>query len=113
MVAIGLNSPRISVGASGFMSHMSRWLGPPLRNRITQASAFGRIPPASHRACDSNKPRQRDAEQSEPADLQHVPACKPPTALMQAVGHRGRLSRSFLRAVGDHFNSLCARPTRW
>ena len=28
-VAIGLNSPRISAGASGFMSKVSRWLGPP------------------------------------------------------------------------------------
>ncbi len=30
-VAIGWNSPRIPTGASGFMSNMSRWLGPPNR----------------------------------------------------------------------------------
>src|SRR5436309_1224129 len=39
VVAIGLNSPRISTGAAGFMSHMSRWLGPPLRKMRMQASA--------------------------------------------------------------------------
>ena len=31
LVAIGWNSPRISTGAAGFMSHVSRWLGPPFR----------------------------------------------------------------------------------
>ncbi len=41
LVSIGRNSPRISAGASGFMSHMSRWLGPPLRNTRIQASARG------------------------------------------------------------------------
>ncbi len=30
-VAIGLNSPRTPSGASGFMSQMSMWLGPPKR----------------------------------------------------------------------------------
>ena len=39
VVATGRNSPRISTGASGFMSHMSRWLGPPLRNTRMQWSA--------------------------------------------------------------------------
>src|SRR6266849_5762165 len=34
--AIGRNGPRISLGASGFMSNVSSWLGPPNRyNRIT------------------------------------------------------------------------------
>ena len=31
-VAIGLNSPRISRGAAGFISPKSVWLGPPKRN---------------------------------------------------------------------------------
>ena len=31
-VAIGLNSPRIPSGASGFMSNESRWLNPPVKN---------------------------------------------------------------------------------
>ena len=30
-VLIGLNSPRMSTGASGFKSHMSWWGGPPGR----------------------------------------------------------------------------------
>ena len=30
-VAIGLNSPRIASGASGFMSNVSMWLGAPVR----------------------------------------------------------------------------------
>ena len=33
---LALNSPRISGGASGFMSHMSRCGGPPSRNRMMQ-----------------------------------------------------------------------------
>src|SRR5688572_21817269 len=32
-VAIGLNSPRYSTGASGFMSHMSMWEEPPQRKK--------------------------------------------------------------------------------
>ncbi len=39
LVAIGLNSPRIASGAFGFMSQVSSWLGPPLRNTRMQASA--------------------------------------------------------------------------
>ena len=40
-----LELARISAGASGFMSHMSRWL-PPLRKRIMQASAVESGSPA-------------------------------------------------------------------
>lgn len=36
LVAMGLNSPRISAGASGFMSHRSMWLGPPNRKMKMQ-----------------------------------------------------------------------------
>lgn len=39
--AIGLNSPRISAGASGFISHMSRWLEPPFKKITMQESARG------------------------------------------------------------------------
>ncbi len=46
LVEIGLNSPRIPSGASGFMSHMSRWLGPPFKKISTQASARACSPPA-------------------------------------------------------------------
>jgi hypothetical protein len=35
-VRIGFNGPRYSVGASGFMSYVSSWLGPPhIQNKIT------------------------------------------------------------------------------
>ena len=40
-VAIGWNSPRISGGRVGFMSHRSIWLGPPKRNRKTHEFARG------------------------------------------------------------------------
>ena len=50
LVAIGLNSPRIAAGASGFMSHMSSWLGPPLRKTRMHASAFGVGPKPVRRA---------------------------------------------------------------
>src|ERR1700735_442128 len=39
LVLMGLNVPRNSDGASGFMSHISRWLGPPpCQKRITLTS---------------------------------------------------------------------------
>lgn len=44
--AIGWNSPRISAGASGFMSQVSWWLGPPLRKIVITASADARGPPS-------------------------------------------------------------------
>ena len=41
-VAMGLNSPRTSAGAWGFMSNISIWLGPPSRlNRITDLALPG------------------------------------------------------------------------
>ena len=43
-VSTGRNSPRISAGASGFMSHRSMWLGPP--NRKMKMQAFARRSPA-------------------------------------------------------------------
>ena len=43
-MAIGLNSPRISAGALGFTSHMSRWLGPPSRKIKMHESAVGESP---------------------------------------------------------------------
>ena len=44
LVAMGLNSPRYSLGASGFMSYMSRCDGPPLR--WIMMTDFGRGLPA-------------------------------------------------------------------
>ena len=50
-VAIGLNSPRISTGASGFMSHRSMWLGPPNRkmkmHELNRPGAAGQRRPAA------------------------------------------------------------------
>ena len=40
LLGMDLNSPRISAGASGFMSHMSRWLGPPFKKMTMQESAW-------------------------------------------------------------------------
>src|SRR5262245_8649587 len=41
-VAIGLNEPRISAGANGLRSNVSRWLGPPKKsNRITDLTLLG------------------------------------------------------------------------
>ena len=55
-VAIGLNSPRISAGASGFMSKVSIWLGPPyqkmrMQERIDGTVAVGDLlaAPARHK----------------------------------------------------------------
>ena len=75
VVAIGLNSPRMPSGASGFMSHMSRWLGPPLRNN-QHAGVGPRLRVRRLAAADSRsqQPRQRKAHQPQAADLQHVPA---------------------------------------
>src|SRR5204863_3086873 len=39
LVEIGLNSPRISSAASGFMSYRSMWLGPP--GRYTKMTDLG------------------------------------------------------------------------
>src|SRR5262245_14902176 len=49
-VAIGLNSPRISAGASGFMSYMSMWLGPPLRRTMMTDLARGAFSSARSRS---------------------------------------------------------------
>ena len=40
VVAIGWNGPRMSVGALGFRSKVSRWLGPPHMNRKMQRFAW-------------------------------------------------------------------------
>src|SRR5688572_17965132 len=46
LVAIGLNSPRISAGASGLGSNVSCCGGPPVRNRTTHRFARPNPPPA-------------------------------------------------------------------
>ena len=57
-VAIGANSPRYSTGASGFMSHVSIWLGPPKRKIMIARFARGRaVAAAACRASRSGRPR--------------------------------------------------------
>ena len=36
LVGMGLYGPRISAGASGFVSQVSNWLGPPTRKSMMQ-----------------------------------------------------------------------------
>ena len=61
-VEIGLNSPRYSAGAFGFMSHVSIWLGPPrIHKMITDFSRDTDCPFAAAAAsrlnnCGSVKP---------------------------------------------------------
>src|SRR6266852_8585737 len=55
-VAIGLNSPRTSLGAAGFMSHISRWLGPPFKKTRIQESALGACPVPAEREFARSKP---------------------------------------------------------
>ena len=60
LVGMVPNSPRISGGASGFGSHMSRWLGPPLRKMTMQASAVADGPfcdSFARSSCGSPSPR--------------------------------------------------------
>ena len=65
LVAIGLNGPRISAGASGFMSQVSNWLGAPRLKIMMQersscrfAAAPGAVAARASRAinCGSEKP---------------------------------------------------------
>jgi hypothetical protein len=50
LVRMGLNSPRISTGASGFMSYMSTWLGPPGKyTKITPLCGVCGEPPRARR----------------------------------------------------------------
>ena len=64
-VRIGLNGPRISAGASGFMSQRSSWLGPP-RLKIMMQERFswpGRTFPslAALTYCGSDSPAAASA----------------------------------------------------
>src|SRR5262245_51972732 len=63
VVATGLNSPRTSAGASGFMSQTSSWLGPPWsrnrmheRTRVRGARSLARSSSASDRPKAPNPP---------------------------------------------------------
>src|SRR3954467_12107446 len=51
LVETGWNSPRYSAGASGFMSHMSRWLGPPRIPRMMTDVLGGAEEPVGSAGC--------------------------------------------------------------
>src|SRR6516165_11875982 len=45
LVWMGEKGPRYSLGASGFMSQVSSWLGPPhIQNRMTEVSGAAELP---------------------------------------------------------------------
>ena len=75
-VAIGLNSPRISAGASGFMSSESRWLRPPVR--FTRMTDWARVWRAE------SVTRKRQANRGARPDCQEVAARK-----HRKQGHEG------------------------
>src|SRR5262249_15692582 len=56
LVRMGLNSPRNSRGASGFMSHMSMWDAPPQRKKSTADLAGFAI--TSSRGASGDAPRR-------------------------------------------------------
>jgi len=66
LLAIGLNSPRISGGASGFMSNMSRWLGAPgeenNNHRLGLRASFSSAAAAACRLSKSDKPKPSNPE---------------------------------------------------
>ena len=69
LVAMGLNSPRISGGASGFRSNVSRWLAPPVRK--TMMTDFGLFPGRALGAL-GEQGRKTEAEQAGAADLKQL-----------------------------------------
>ena len=73
LVLIGLNSPRYSRGASGFMSYMSRCDGPPLK-KIMMIDLCR--PPAGHRRVGPQPQHvaQRQPTQGQPAHAQEAAA---------------------------------------
>ena len=74
-VSIGLNSPRMPSGASGFMSNVSRWLSPPVRKtRIIDFArgAPGSRPPRPACARRRQQARQPQAEEPREPDLEEL-----------------------------------------
>ena len=83
---MGLNSPRISAGASGFMSNVSRWEGPPFKKMTMHDFAFpkeagGRGDRSEACAWAPQQFRQRESQQTQAADTQQLtPAWREPSA---------------------------------
>ncbi len=72
-VAIGLNGPRISAGASGFMSNRSSWLGAP-RLKIMMHRLFVVLIGHVALGLGRHQLRQRQADGPQRADLQKIAA---------------------------------------
>ena len=68
---MGRNSPRYSAGASGLMSYMSMWLGPPPRQIMMTdlRGAAGRLP---GRGLQAQQVRQGEPARGEAADAEEV-----------------------------------------
>src|SRR5262245_8947561 len=69
LVGIAPNSPRYSIGASGFGSHVSCWLGPPrIQRMMTEFSREGDLPCVVALASQRNKSdSDNPAKPSKPA----------------------------------------------
>ena len=61
LVRIGLNLPRTSAGASGFMSQVSRWPGEPTRKIVMQFLMRARLPSTAPAASSFMQVGQRHA----------------------------------------------------
>src|SRR5271165_846383 len=59
LVWTGLNSPRISAGASGLRSYMSSWVGPPFSQTMMTLFGAERMAPSARRRSRSAKDRPR------------------------------------------------------
>ena len=77
-VAIGRNSPRISAGASGFMSQRSMWLGPPKRKKKTHE--FCRYLTAGDtrigQGSEAFETARGEPQGGEPSDPQELATCR-------------------------------------
>ena len=74
LVLIGLNGPRISAGAFGFMSQVSSWDGPPTRNSMMQLTslAVSTAPSAFRPNTSCEAERRKGAGMQEVAPAQSV-----------------------------------------
>ena len=84
LVSIGLNGPRISAGASGFMSQVSSWLGPPTRNSMMQFMSRAAV--GAPGRLEREQVAERQAEQAQRARVQEVAALQAVAEVHRLVG---------------------------
>ena len=89
-VAIGLNSPRYSAGASGFGSKVSRWLGPPARLMKIAEVALAPLDLAG--LGQAEVIGQAQAGRAEHADAEEV---APPDAVAVSMGRHALLRQHY------------------